>query len=182
MYTFFNVLFVCICVSIYVYVTEYHEGRDLPTRIFNFIIALVLGFAISLFLSAGSCSILGKLITPRTETTKIVYNIECLSDGIAVQGYSTLGSGRIDTKMMYRFYYKDNNNNICLKEVDVNNCILKYTTGKPYAVQYTKHQIETNNFDFFDINNWCFVEDYDYKIQIFVPKSGLRNSTVLDAQ
>ena len=181
MYILFITIFICLCISIYVYITEYHEDRELPTRIFNFFLTLVIGFAISLFIGTALISICSKIITTRTETIKTIYNIECLSDGIAVEGHHSLGTGDVETKMMYRFYYKDVNNNICLKQSDVNNTILKYTDGKPYAVQYTKSQILTNNYDIFHINNWVFVEDYEYQLQIFVPKSGLRNSSVLDA-
>ena len=103
-------------------------------------------------------------------------NIETLQDNNSVSGQFFLGSGQIDGKMKYVFYYEENGF-YRMMQIDYNLVQIKYSDGIP-KVNVTE-VAPTDSF----INNFAFdflLHSKSYIIE--VPKGTIKNNYNLDAQ
>ena len=108
------------------------------------------------------------------EESKHSLNIETLQDNNSVGGSFFLGSGQIEGKMKYVFYYEEDGF-YKMKTIDYNLVKIKYSDEKPKVIVVEQKPIE-NFINMFAIDN--LKETYI----IEVPKGTIRNDYNLDAQ
>ncbi len=147
-------------------VIMWDEWNDIPGHIGTSFLGVVI----------GSCG--GTLIAialPATTTTKeTVYNIATLQDNNTTSGDFFLGSGNIDGKMVYVFYYEENG--FYQMEQLPYNCVkIIHTSGNPKLIATTTYPIDS----------WwnLFAIDFESTTYLFeVPKGTIKNIQNLDAQ
>lgn len=107
---------------------------------------------------------------------KYSLKIEALQDGSNTVGRFFLGTGHIEGKMKYVFYYEEDGL-YTLKQVDSGDAKVKYTDGTP--------QVDVTEIEITDswINGIALDMDIHDKTYIIeVPKGTINNSYNLDAQ
>ena len=112
----------------------------------------------------------------KTEIVKTTYNLEALQDNNSVNGSFFLGTGQINGKMKYVFYY-EKNGYYKLKQADYNEVRIKYSDEKPKAVRFTRKKVK----DGF-INNFTLDSNSYQEYIIYVPKGTIKQNYSLDAQ
>ena len=112
----------------------------------------------------------------KTEIVKTTYNLEALQDNNSVKGSFFLGSGHIDGKMKYVFYY-EKDGFYELEQVDYNEVKIKYSDEKPKAERFNRKNVK----DAF-INNFAIDCNCEQKYIIYVPKGTIKPNYTLDAQ
>ena len=137
----------------------------------DYISASILGV-----LSGGLIGIGVALVLPaKTEIVKTTYNLEALQDNNRVEGSFFLGSGQIDGKMKYVFYY-ENNGYYKLEQVDCSKVRIKYSDEKPKAERFNRKDVKDAFINHFAID--CSYQEYI----IYVPKGTIKQNYTLDAQ
>ena len=112
----------------------------------------------------------------KTEIVKTTYNLEALQDNNSVKGSFFLGSGQIEGRMKYVFYY-ENEGYYKLKQADYSEVNVKYSDEKPKAERFNRKNVK----DAF-INNFAIDCNYDQEYIIYVPKGTIKQNYSLDAQ
>lgn len=128
------------------------------------LIGVLCGFVIALALPA------------KLELVKTSYNLEALQDNNSVSGKFFLGSGNIESKMKYVFYYNDDDY-FRLKQVDYSLVKIKYSDEKPKAECFTYEPVKDVLINYFALD---YPLDAEYIIH--VPKGTIKQNYSLDAQ
>ncbi|MDD3773109.1 MAG: hypothetical protein PHC38_10710 [Weeksellaceae bacterium] len=112
----------------------------------------------------------------KTEIVKTTYNLEALQDNNSVKGSFFLGSGQIEGKMKYVFYY-ENEGYYKLEQADYNEVKVKYSDEKPKAERFKRKNVKDAFINNFAIDFNCYQEYI-----IYVPKGTIKQNYSLDAQ
>lgn len=112
------------------------------------------------------------------ELTK-TYQLESLSDNSSVYGKFFIGSGIIEGKMSYAFYYKENDD-FFLDHIDSDLGSIRYIDGNPKLEKYEFVQYPTKLQKFlYSINCGC---ENQIKYVFYVPKGTVSSTFKLDAK
>lgn len=112
----------------------------------------------------------------KTEIVKTTYNLEALQDNNSVKGSFFLGSGQIDGKMKYVFYY-ERDGFYKLEQADYEEVKVKYSDEKPKAERFNRKNVKDAFINNFAIDCNCYQEYI-----IYVPKGTIKQNYTLDAQ
>lgn len=112
----------------------------------------------------------------KTEIVKTTYNLEALQDNNSVKGSFFLGSGQIEGKMKYVFYY-ENEGYYKLEQADYSEVKVKYSDEKPKAERFNRKNVKDAFINNFAIDCNCYQEYI-----IYVPKGTIKQNYTLDAQ
>jgi hypothetical protein len=112
----------------------------------------------------------------KTEIVKTTYNLEALQDNNSVKGSFFLGSGQIDGKMKYVFYY-ENDGYYKLEQADYKEVKVKHSDEKPKAERFNRKNVKDAFINNFAIDCNCYQEYI-----IYVPKGTIKQNYTLDAQ
>lgn len=151
-------------------VVAVYYDRHWIDGIFEAIMVSIMGGFLGGFLGL----ILMVALPMKTKINIYTYNIEALQDNNSVSGSFFLGSGSIDGKMKYVFYYEIDGG-FKMAQIDYNDAIIKYSDTVK-AIRYKEEPTD-------DLINWfavdiCMSDTYE----IFVPKGTIKNNYNLDAQ
>ena len=148
---------------------EYSEGcADFVDYLLVSIQALFIGAMLGAFIAFA--------LPAKTEIVKTTYNLEALQDNNSIKGSFFLGSGQIDGKMKYVFYY-EKDGYYKLEQADYNKVKVKYSDEKPKAELFNRKNVK----DAF-INNFAIDFNYYQEYIIYVPKGTIKQNYSLDAQ
>ena len=103
-------------------------------------------------------------------------NIETLQDNNSVSGNFFLGTGQIEGKMKYVFYYEENGL-YRMMQLNYNLVQIKYSDSKP-KVNVTENYPSNSIINYFAID----LDIYDKTYIIEVPKGTIKSNYNLDAQ
>lgn len=143
----------------------YSDGFDYFIMVFSgLLIGGVIGTAIAFALPA------------KTEIVKTTYNLEALQDNNSVKGSFFLGSGQIEGKMKYVFYY-ERDGFYKLEQADYEEVKVKYSDEKPKAERFNRKNVKDAFINNFAIDCNCYQEYI-----IYVPKGTIKQNYSLDAQ
>lgn len=143
----------------------YSDGFDYFMMVFlGLLIGGVIGTAIAFALPA------------KTEIVKTTYNLEALQDNNSVKGSFFLGSGQIEGKMKYVFYY-ERDGFYKLEQADYEEVKVKYSDEKPKAERFNRKNVKDAFINNFAIDCNCYQEYI-----IYVPKGTIKQNYSLDAQ
>jgi hypothetical protein len=148
---------------------EYNEGYA------DFEDYLIVSFP-ALFIGAILGAVIAFTLPAKTEIVKTTYNLEALQDNNSVKGSFFLGSGQIEGKMKYVFYY-ENEGYYKLEQVDYNEVKVKYSDEKPKAELFNRKNVKDAFINNFAIDCNCYQEYI-----IYVPKGTIKQNYTLDAQ
>jgi hypothetical protein len=149
---------------------EYRRGLD--SDFLDYVSNSILGFLIG-----GAIGVLIAFTLPaKTEIVKTTYNLESLQDNNSVKGSFFLGSGQIEGKMKYVFYY-ETGGYYKLEQVDYNKVKIKYSDEKPKAERVNRKNVKGAFINNFAIDCNC-LDEYI----ISVPKGTIKQNYTLDAQ
>ena len=112
----------------------------------------------------------------KTEIVKTTYNLEALQDNNSVKGSFFLGSGQIEGKMKYVFYY-ERDGFYKMEQADYEEVKVKYSDEKPKAERFNRKNVK----DAF-INNFAIDCNSYQEYIIYVPKGTIKQNYSLDAQ
>jgi len=148
---------------------EYNEGYA------DFGDYLIVSFQ-ALFIGAILGAVIAFTLPAKTEIVKTTYNLEALQDNNSVKGSFFLGSGQIEGKMKYVFYY-ENEGYYKLEQADYNEVKVKYSDEKPKAELFNRKNVKDAFINNFAIDCNCYQEYI-----IYVPKGTIKQNYTLDAQ
>jgi hypothetical protein len=111
--------------------------------------------------------------TPKMDTYKIV----CLQDNNSTTGRFFLGTGQIEGKMKYVFYYEENGG-FKMKQTGYENTTVKYSDVTKVE-RYREEPVESF-INYFAIDD-CYSES-NMNFIIYVPQGTIKNNYSLDAQ
>ena len=148
---------------------EYNEGYA------DFEDYLIVSFP-ALFIGAILGAVIAFALPAKTEIVKTTYNLEALQDNNSVKGSFFLGSGQIEGKMKYVFYYK-NEGYYKLEQADYSEVKVKYSDEKPKAERFNRKNVKDAFINNFAIDCNCYQEYI-----IYVPKGTIKQNYSLDAQ
>lgn len=112
----------------------------------------------------------------KTEIVKTTYNLEALQDNNSVKGSFFLGSGQIEGKMKYVFYY-EKDGYYKLEQADYSEVKVKCSDEKPKAERFNRKNVKDAFINNFAIDCNCYQEYI-----IYVPKGTIKQNYTLDAQ
>ena len=130
----------------------------------------------ALFIGAIIGTVVAFALPAKTEIVKTTYNLEALQDNNSVKGSFFLGSGQIEGKMKYIFYYKMDGF-YKLEQADYEEVKVKYSDEKPKAERFNRKNVK----DAF-INNFAIDCNRYQEYIIYVPKGTIKQNYTLDAQ
>ena len=130
----------------------------------------------ALFIGAIIGTAIAFALPAKTEIVKTTYNLEALQDNNSIKGSFFLGSGQIDGKMKYVFYY-ERDGFYKLEQADYEEVKVKYSDEKPKAERFNRKNVK----DAF-INNFAIDCNYYQEYIIYVPKGTIKQNYTLDAQ
>jgi hypothetical protein len=122
--------------------------------------------------------IISSILPVKTEIVKTTYNIVALKDKDGFEGSFYLGSGNIEGKMKYVFYY-ENNGAYSIKQIDCDNAKIKYSEGNTKVELFTKERVKTAIINYFSMP---FIEDKEKEYIIYVPNGTIKQDYELDLQ
>ena len=164
----YTIIITVIAFAVVLGIRGWHETNDFILLFFLTIAHSLIGFAV------GIC--IGLILPVKYETVKTTYNLECLQDNNSAKGEFFLGTGQIEGKMQYIFYYEQNGF-YRLKQIDYEKVKIKYSEGKPKVEEIADKEIEGAFINYFAI-------DIESKIEytIYIPKGTIKQNYVLNAQ
>ncbi len=112
----------------------------------------------------------------QTEIVKTTYKLEALQDNNSVKGSFFLGSGQIEGKMKYVFYY-ENDGYYKLEQADYEEVKVKYSDEKPKVERFNRNYVKDALINHFAID----LNSYQEYI-IYVPEGTIKQDYYLDAQ
>ena len=130
-------------------------------------VGAVLGFLLGLLIAWA--------LPAKLETKVYTQNLECLQDNNSVNGGFFLGTGSVEGKMKYVYYYKDADSLYHMKQIDYANASIKYSDETPKIETYKEEATK----DFINYFAWDYTED---KYIIYIPKGSIKQNFNLDAQ
>ena len=166
MWTIIIIIAIALFIAIYrEYNSYYSDFEDyILTSISAIIIGGIIGTALAFVLPA------------KTEIVKTTYNLEALQDNNSVKGSFFLGSGQIEGKMKYVFYY-ERDGFYKLEQADYSKVKVKYSNEKPKAERFNRKNVKDAFINNFAIDCNCYQEYI-----IYVPKGTIKQNYSLDAQ
>jgi len=142
--------------------------EDIITYFFTGILGAIFGGLIGLVIAFA--------LPAKTEIVKTTYNLEALQDNNSVTGSFFLGSGQIEGKMKYVFYY-ERDGFYKLEQADYEEVKVKYSNEKPKAERFNRKNVKDAFINNFAIDCNCYQEYI-----IYVPKGTIKQNYTLDAQ
>jgi hypothetical protein len=167
MWTIIIITAIAIFISCY---TEYKYG--FYSNEFDYFISASMGLIIGCFIGLA----IALALPAKTEIVKTTYNLEALQDNNSVKGSFFLGSGQIEGKMKYVFYY-ERDGFYKLEQADYEEVRIKYSEGRPKAERFNKRNVKDAFINNFAIDFNCYNEYI-----IYVPKGTIKQNYSLDAQ
>ena len=166
MWTIIIIIAIALFIAIYrEYNSYYSDFEDyILTSISAILIGGIIGTALAFVLPA------------KTEIVKTTYNLEALQDNNSVKGSFFLGSGQIEGKMKYVFYY-ERDGFYKLEQADYSKVKVKYSNEKPKAERFNRKNVKDAFINNFAIDCNCYQEYI-----IYVPKGTIKQNYSLDAQ
>ena len=166
MWTIIIIIAIALFIAIYrEYNSYYSDFEDyILTSISAIFIGGIIGTALAFVLPA------------KTEIVKTTYNLEALQDNNSVKGSFFLGSGQIEGKMKYVFYY-ERDGFYKLEQADYSKVKVKYSNEKPKAEIFNRKNVKDAFINNFAIDCNCYQEYI-----IYVPKGTIKQNYSLDAQ
>ena len=166
MWTIIIITAIVLFIAIYQEVNSYYSDFEdyVLVSIEAILIGGIIGTAVAFALPA------------KTEIVKTNYNLEALQDNNSVKGSFFLGSGQIEGKMKYVFYY-ENDGYYKLEQADYNEVKVKYSDEKPKAERFNRKNVKDAFINNFAIDCNCYQEYI-----IYVPKGTIKQNYSLDAQ
>ena len=166
MWTIIIIIAIALFIAIYrEYNSYYSDSEDyILTSISAILIGGIIGTALAFVLPA------------KTEIVKTTYNLEALQDNNSVKGSFFLGSGQIEGKMKYVFYY-ERDGFYKLEQADYSKVKVKYSNEKPKAEIFNRKNVKDAFINNFAIDCNCYQEYI-----IYVPKGTIKQNYSLDAQ
>ena len=131
---------------------------------------------LALFIGATLGTVIAFALPAKTEIVKTTYNLEALQDNNSVKGSFFLGSGQIEGKMKYVFYY-ERDGFYKLEQADYEEVKVKYSDEKPKAERFNRKNVKDAFINNFAIDCNCYQEYI-----IYVPKGTIKQNYSLDAQ
>jgi len=127
------------------------------------------------FITLIISTIVAILLPYEYHTEKTIYELESLEDGQYKNGTFYLGCGKVNDKLKYTFYYKDNGY-FKLEQLNPNYTKIKYAPKPKYIIYKT---VRTNNlYNGFVVGiNWT-----EKSYVLCVPKGTIKNNYYLDAK
>lgn len=133
----------------------------------------VLGGAILGFL-------IGLAIPSKMIEEKSTFKLMNLQDGSQVNGHFFLGSGVIEGKMTYAFYYEIDSVNFAMSQIPYDVAKIRYTNDSTTAYIEQYQTVDDKNYF---LNHFSIDTDYgDKRFVIYVPKGTIKSNYNLDAQ
>lgn len=143
---------------------------------FDYIVDIFLAGIIGTLIGGLIGLVIALALPAKTEIVKTTYNLEALQDNNGVSGSFFLGSGQIEGKMKYVFYY-EKDGFYKLEQVDYEEVKVKYSDEKPKAERFNRKYVK----DAF-INNFAIGCNHYQEYIIYVPKGTIKQNYTLDAQ
>lgn len=159
---------IIIGIGIYIFKTYNSEYNDFIDYIASSVNGFVVGAVIGLFVSI--------MLPMDTYDKQYSLSIETLQDNNSVSGRFFLGSGQIEGKMKYVFYYEEDGL-YTMMQLDYNLVQIKYSDNKPKLIITEKYPSDAF-INYFAIDFDAFSKTYI----IEVPKGTIKNNYNLDAQ
>ena len=148
------------------------EWDDFMEGSFRFFCSMLMGIGIGL----GVAIILPSKMIEEKSTFKLVN----LQDGSQISGNFFLGSGTIEGKMNYMFYYEKDSNTFAMSQIKYDVATVKYTKDSTTAYVECYKTVDDPNWFW---NNFSYDVDYgDCHYVIYVPKGTIKTNFNLDAQ
>jgi hypothetical protein len=114
------------------------------------------------------------LIPQKSETIIQRYELESIKNNNSIAGSVFLGSGYIENRIKYTYYYKEGDfYKIGSEPVDI--CKIKYITGKPYLEIYTDKKSDTH---FKHLSLRPVLENR--RVVFYIPEGSIENNYKLD--
>lgn len=167
MYTFIILAFIGIFLGLFIqykYKENYTENSD-------FCFSALFGFLFSILFSI----IISILIPIKTKIEKTICKIESLQDNNSINGRFFIGSGFINSNMVYTLYLKEQDG-FKLYQLNSDIVTIKYSNNEPTLEIYD--EIITNDW----INNFSVKNPTNFYYVIKVPKGTICNNFNLDAE
>ena len=166
MWTIIIITAIALFIAIYQEYNSYYSDFEdyILVSILTILIGGIIGTAVAFALPA------------KTEIVKTTYNLEALQDNNSVKGSFFLGSGQIEGKMKYVFYY-ENEGYYKLEQADYSEVKVKYSDEKPKAERFNRKNVKDAFINNFAIDCNCYQEYI-----IYVPKGTIKQNYTLDAQ
>ncbi len=143
---------------------EHNFWRFVSNLLTGISVGFIVGFLVTIMLPA------------ETEVNIYNYDIETLQDNNSVNGEFFLGSGSVEGKMKYVFYYKTNGG-FKMKQIDYEDAIIKYSETRRGVIEHREEMISDSW-----INNFAYDLEKVIEYEIYVPKGTIRSNYKLDAQ
>jgi len=166
MWTIIIITAIALFIAIYQEYSSYYS--DFEDYILVSILAILIGGIIGTSVAFA--------LPAKTEIVKTTYNLEALQDNNSVKGSFFLGSGQIDGKMKYVFYY-ERDGFYKLEQADYEEVKIKYSDEKPKAERFNRKNVKDAFINNFAIDCNCYQEYI-----IYVPKGTIKQNYSLDAQ
>ena len=166
MWTIIIIIAIALFIAIYREYNSYYS--DFEDYILTSILAILIGGIIG--------TALAFVLPAKTEIVKTTYNLEALQDNNSVKGSFFLGSGQIEGKMKYVFYY-ERDGFYKLEQADYSKVKVKYSNEKPKAERFNRKNVKDAFINNFAIDCNCYQEYI-----IYVPKGTIKQNYSLDAQ
>lgn len=165
-------IIICGIIGLIIVLVSFFAGID---DIRDILYYLFFGIAGTIF--GGLIGLLIALSLPaKTEIVKTTYNLEALQDNNSVNGSFFLGTGQIEGKMKYVFYY-ENDGYYKLEQADYEEVKVKYSDKKPKVERFNRNYVKDALINHFAID----LNSYQEYI-IYVPKGTIKQDYYLDAQ
>ena len=167
MYTFIILAIIGISLGLFIQ----YKYKDNYTENSDFFFSAFFGFLFSIFFSL----IISFSIPIKTQIEKTTYKIESLEDNNSINGRFFIGSGFINSNMVYTLYLK-NEDGFKLYQLNSDIVTIKYSNNEPTLELYD--EIITNDW----INNFSVRNSTNFFYVIKVPKGTICNNFNLDAE
>jgi len=169
MWTMIIILVIALAIAIIGADYDYDIIEELVSRI---IMAAFLGAAIGL--------IIGFLVPSKMIEQKSTFKLMNLQDGSQVSGNFFLGSGTIEGKMNYVFYYNLDSTTFAMAQIKYDVATVKYTKDSTTAYVECYKTVDDKNYFW---NKFSIDTDYgNMRYVIYVPKGTIKTNYNLDAQ
>lgn len=165
MMTFFIFIAIGILVS---FIVSYRDYCDVWEYFLYAILFAICGAFVGFFVALA--------LPADSEKHTYTLELENLQDGSGVNGRFFLGSGMINSRMRYVFYYRDGEF-YKMAQVDMSDAKIRYTESPPKAI------VTTTVFSNTLLNNFAIdlsCDDDSYILE--VPKGTIKSNFTLDAQ
>ena len=166
MWTIIFITAIALFIAIYQEYNSYYSGFE--NYILVSIPAILIGGIIGTFVAFA--------LPAKTEIVTTTYNLEALEDNNSVKGSFFLGSGQIEGKMKYVFYY-ERDGFYKLEQANYEEVKVKYSDEKPKAKRFNRKNVKDAFINNFAIDCNCYQEYI-----IYVPKGTIKQNYSLDAQ